>query len=80
MRLLPHHHGDLRGRAEPVPVGVVAVREQDGAPAGGERGEVGHRRARDERDPRIRRQVERFEHPPHRDPLDRGTRSASSLR
>ena len=72
MSLLADDHGDFRRPAEPVPVCVVAVCEQDRAPGRGERGEVGHRRAGDERGARILRQVQGFEHPLHRDLLDGG--------
>ena len=70
VRLLAHHDGDFRRSMEPAPVHVMAVREQHGPAVGRERGEIGHRRPGDERGPRIRRQVERFQHPPRRDPLD----------
>ena len=79
MGLLAHHHGNRRRREQPVPVGVVAVRKQDRTPGRGERGKVGHRRAGDERRPRIVRQVQGFEHPPQRDLLDRGSDRGAHL-
>ena len=72
MGLLARHHGDRRRFAEPVPVDVVTVREQHRAPGRGERGEIRHGRAGDERGSRVRGQVQSLQHPPHRDPLQRG--------